>query len=184
MKTAITSENEHADGQMTTNPADNQLVTIVLLVLATVIAVPILFMSFGMLGSGPMMGGMWVLRRGRWNSAVVDARRRTGGAAVCSSLPPSPPFTCSTVRSQEPATQIEPFEELRLAYARGDITDEEYEQGRNANSAKTLSNEIPDCCLPAPQLTDSRDETAWASVVSDDHDFDPVHAVEVTESVR
>jgi len=43
---------------MTTNPADNQLVTIVLLVLATVIAVPILFMSFGMLGSGPMMGGM------------------------------------------------------------------------------------------------------------------------------
>jgi|AntDeeMetageno51_2_1112566.scaffolds.fasta_scaffold00107_22 hypothetical protein len=33
---------------------------------------------------------------------------------------------------------------------------------RSTNSAKTLSNEIPDCCLsPAPQLTDSRDETAW-----------------------
>jgi len=133
MKTAITSENEHADGQMTTNPADNQLVTIVLLVLATVIAVPILFMSFGMLGSGPMMGGMWgFLRRG-----AVEQRR--GGCSppdwrcsCCSSLPPSPPFTCSTVRSQEPATQIEPFEELRLAYARGDITDEEYEQRKDA----------------------------------------------------
>jgi len=109
---------------MTTNPADNQLVTIVLLVLATVIAVPILFMSFGMLGSGPMMGGNGVLRRG-----AVEQRR--GGCSP-------PDWRCSCCCSVAAVAAVyllyraitgtgdadRALEELRLAYARGDITDE------------------------------------------------------------
>jgi len=179
MKTAITSENEHADGQMTTNPADNQLVTIVLLVLATVIAVPILFMSFGMLGSGPMMGGMWGSQA--WGGGTAPWWMLAAGLAVqllfLVAAVAAVYLLYRAITGTGDADRA--LEELRLAYARGDITDEEYEQRKDA------SNEIPDCCLsprrssPIPAM-----KPRGASVVSDDHDFDPVHAVEVTESVR
>jgi len=132
MKTAITSENEHADGQMTTNPADNQLVTIVLLVLATVIAVPILFMSFGMLGSGPMMGGMWGSQA--WGGGTAPWWMLAAGLAVqllfLVAAVAAVYLLYRAITGTGDADRA--FEELRLAYARGDLTDEEYEQRKDA----------------------------------------------------
>lgn len=124
--------NERVDGQMTTTPTDNQLVTIVLLVLATVIALPILFMSLGMFGSGPMMGGMWGSQT--WGGGTAPWWMAAGGLAVqllfLAAVIAAAFLIYRAITGSDGRDRA--LEELRLAYARGDLTDEEYEQRKDA----------------------------------------------------
>jgi putative membrane protein len=116
---------------MTQSTTDTELITIVVAILAALIIVLFLIMSVGMMGFGGMMGGMW--GGGMWGDGtgwmwligmlvpflfllvLVGA-----GYAVYRSV-------SGTDGDSDPA-----LEELRLAYARGELTDEEYEQRRDA----------------------------------------------------
>ncbi|MCD2200710.1 MULTISPECIES: SHOCT domain-containing protein [unclassified Halobacterium] len=118
---------------MPTNSDDTQLITLLLVIIGAVFIFPLFFIGFGMMGFGPMMSGMWgghmwgdgtipgwmfivgILMQLLFLAALVGGgylvyRAVTGGAS----------------------DSDQALEELRLAYARGELTDEEYEQRREA----------------------------------------------------
>ncbi len=112
---------------MATDTRDARLATIVLVAIAVLVVLPMAFMGFGMMGFGPMMGGTWghgtvpgwlplvaVLMQLLFVAAVVG-----GGYLLYRAIAGGD----DTDRA---------LEELRLAYARGDLSDEEYEQRRDA----------------------------------------------------
>lgn len=118
---------------MTTNTTDRRLVTTVLVLLGALIVLPVFFMGFGMMGYGSTMGGMW--GSGMWGSGTVPGWMLAvgvvaqllllavlvgGGYLIYRSLVGSADGTGRAV------------EELRMAYARGDLTDEEFETRREA----------------------------------------------------
>ena len=116
---------------MTLTTTDKRLVAIVLVALATVLVVPFGLMGTGMFGGpmgGPMMGGTW---GGMWADGgmsgwyplvalVVQLLFLSGlvGALYLG-------FRLLT-RPDEDTDQA--LETLRTAYARGDLSDEEYER--------------------------------------------------------
>jgi putative membrane protein len=105
------------------------LITI-LVVLGAIVVLPALFMGFGMMGYGPMMGGMWGGRM--WGDGGVPGWMVLVGALsqllVLAAVVGAGYLVYRAVtRSEEPERAIE---ELRVAYARGDLDDEEYERRR------------------------------------------------------
>jgi len=116
---------------MPENTTDSSLVAIVL-VLAALVVLPALVMGSGMMGFGSMMGawehGMWgggampgwmllvgVLMQLLFLAAIVGAGYLLYRAAAGSD-----------------GDDDRALEELRVAYARGELSDEEYEQRRDA----------------------------------------------------
>ncbi|WP_228371021.1 MULTISPECIES: SHOCT domain-containing protein [unclassified Natrinema] len=93
---------------------------------------PMLFMGVGMLGFGPMMGRMW--GHGTWGSGTGAGWMPLVGILMQFL------FVAVVVgggyllyRAITGAADTDrALEELRLAYARGDLSDEEYEQRRDA----------------------------------------------------
>jgi len=135
---------------MATNTTDTRLVTIVLLVLGALVVLPALFMGFGMMGAGPMGGmghdGMWgsgggapgwwplagLLMQLAFLAAVVGlgyllyrAVAGTGTETGAGAATGVGAETAAGAATDDPA-----IEELRLAYARGDLDEEEYERRR------------------------------------------------------
>jgi len=112
---------------MTTNTIDRQLVWVVLAIIAALIIVPL----FGMMWAGPMMGGMWGTGMGcRWH-VWMDAHHWRGDATPlrrrhCRGRLPRLSSDTQGDDSSDPAVK-----ELRAAYARGDLSDEEYERRRD-----------------------------------------------------
>lgn len=115
---------------MSQHTADNSLVTLVLVVLGALLVLPLLFMGFGMMGYGTMMGG-W--EHGMWNGggapgwfvllgAVIRLGFLLAALAGVYLL-----YRFVTGDGEEPDQALA---ELRLAYARGDVTEEEYERRR------------------------------------------------------
>ncbi|WP_436925026.1 SHOCT domain-containing protein [Halosimplex amylolyticum] len=110
-----------------------RLVVLVLAVLGALLVVPMFFVGFGMMGYGPMMGGLWGdgMRgggaMGGWLFVVGIAMQLlflavlVGGAYL---------VYRAIAGSESGSDRAQ--EELRLAYARGDLTDEEYEQRRES----------------------------------------------------
>lgn len=112
---------------MSTKATDSQLVAVVLVALGIVLLLPTLVMGFGMLGFGPTMGGMW------------------GYAAGGSQTGPGWMLIAGTVMQllflvvivgvgyllyrtvTRSSRRDQALDELRLAYARGNLTDDEYE---------------------------------------------------------
>ncbi|RYJ13093.1 SHOCT domain-containing protein [Halogeometricum borinquense] len=123
---------------MATNTTNRRLIALVLIALGALILLPTLFMGFGTMGYGPMMGGemwgqmwgtggtvpMWVPLAGLVMQLVFLAV--IGAVAY---------LVYKAITGPE-RTGDRALEELRVAYARGDLTDEEYEDRR-----KTLKRE-------------------------------------------
>lgn len=116
---------------MTTNTTDRQLLWIVLAVVAALVVLPAFGMGFGMMGTGPMMDGMWADSMwgadgaSGWMLAIGAGMHLLALAVIVGAV--SLGFRAVTGQggSADPA-----LEELRAAYARGDLSDDEYEHRR------------------------------------------------------
>lgn len=110
---------------------NRQLVTLVLVLLGAVLLVPLLV--GGVMGFGPGMHGMW--DGGMWDGGMWGAGQPSGwmilvgvvvrllGLAVVGGVGY---LLYRALTGGEESDQA--LEELRLAYARGDLSDEEYER--------------------------------------------------------
>jgi putative membrane protein len=110
--------------------------TLVLVLLGLLLAVPLLFVGGGMMagspmsGHGPMMGdgGMW---GSGMNDGVTGWWLLVGLATRIVVLAAVVGITYLAYRHVAGADETDPaIEELRRAHARGDLTDEEYDQRR------------------------------------------------------
>lgn len=112
---------------------DTRLVTVALVITGGVIILSMFFIGVGMMGFGPMMGGMW--GDGMWGGGTMPGWMFVVGIVMqllfITALVGGGYLIYRAVagsdRDSDPAV-----EELRLAYARGELTDEEYEQRREA----------------------------------------------------
>jgi putative membrane protein len=116
---------------MTTNTTDRQLVWVVLALVAVLIVLPVFGMGFGMMGAGPMMGGMWgdhmwgAGEASGWMLIIGVGMQLLFLAIIVGAIY----FGYRAVNTQDGSSDPA-LEELRMAYARGDLSDEEYERRR------------------------------------------------------
>ena len=115
---------------MTTSETTNrQLVWILLAILAVLILLPAIGMGFGMMGVGPMMGGTWshpmwdATGTSGWMLVIGYGMQLLFLAVIVGAVYLGYRAVTSQDSSTDPAIQ-----ELRVAYARGDLSDEEYER--------------------------------------------------------
>ncbi len=107
---------------------DNTLLRIVLLVVALAVLVPLLMMAvawpmMGMWGGGHMWNG------GTWNGPTGTGMWLIGWLPLLLLLVVG--YLVYKAAARSARTEEDPaLEELRLAYARGDLSDEEFEQRR------------------------------------------------------
>lgn len=118
---------------MPTNTDDTRLVTVLLIIVGAVVIFPVFFMGFGMMGYGSMMGGMW--GGGMWGDGTVSGWMFVVGVVLqllfLAAIVVGGYLVYKAVAGGG-SDSDEALEELRLAYARGELTDEEYEQRREA----------------------------------------------------
>lgn len=118
---------------MPTNADDTRLVTLLLVIIGAVFIVPLFFMGFGMMGFGPMMGGMWGGHM--WGDGTIPGWMFIAGIVMqllfLATLVGGGYLIYRAITGNE-SDSDQALEELRLAYARGEMTDEEYEQRREA----------------------------------------------------
>ena len=120
---------QHRVRHMTTTSSDTRLATIVLAALAALVLLPLLFMGGGMMGymgGGPMMGvqgGMWGDATPGWLFVVSTVMQLAFLAVVVGGV-------YLVYRALTRETEDDALAELRLAYARGDLDDDEYERRR------------------------------------------------------
>jgi len=113
---------------MTTNTTDRQLVWVVLAIVAGLILVPL----FGMMWAGPMMGGMW--GTGMWGADGMSGWMLIIGVGMqllfLAVIVGAVYLGYRAIRKRDDVSDPA-VEELRAAYARGDLSDEEYERRRD-----------------------------------------------------
>lgn len=118
---------------MANNSDGTQLVTVVLIIIAAFVLFPMFFMGFGMMGFGPMMGGTW--GSGMWADGTMPDWMFFTGIVMqllfLAAIVGGGYLIFRAVTGDETDAD-QALEELRLAYARGELTDEEYEQRREA----------------------------------------------------
>lgn len=119
---------------------NTRLVTILLIIIGAFVVFPTFFVGFGMMGSGPMMGGMW--GDGTWGDGAMPGWTFVVGTVMqllfLAALVGGGYLIYRAVAGDE--SDSDPaLEELRLAYARGELTDDEYEQRREALERDTDS---------------------------------------------
>ena len=115
---------------MATERSDRRLGLIVLGALALVVLVPALGMGFGMMGYGSAMGhGMWGDggRMPGWALLVGVGMQLLWLLVVVGAVYLG--YRALAGRGDRPTDRA--LEELRLAYARGELSDEEYERRRD-----------------------------------------------------
>ncbi|QHS17624.1 SHOCT domain-containing protein [Halopenitus persicus] len=118
---------------MPTNSDDTRLVTLLLVIIGAFVIFPLFFMGFGMMGFGPMMGGTWGGHM--WGDGTMPGWMFIVGivmqllflAAIVGGG-----YLIYRAITGDASDSDQALEELRLAYARGELTDEEYEQRREA----------------------------------------------------
>lgn len=118
---------------MSETTTDTRLLTIVLAIIGALVVLPVLFMGFGMMGTGPMMGGMW--GHETWASGTVSGWMLLVSALfrflfLAAILGAGYLVYRSITERDRDSDQA--LETLRLAYARGELSDEEYETRREA----------------------------------------------------
>ena len=117
---------------MPTKIDETRLVTLLLVIIGAVFIVPLFFMGVGMMGFGPMMGGMW--GSGMWDGTMPRWMFVVGIVMQLLFLIAlvGGGYLIYRAIARDPSDADHALEELRLAYARGELTDEEYEQRREA----------------------------------------------------
>lgn len=123
---------------MPQNTNDTRLVTILLIIIGAFILVPLVLMGFGMMGYSGMMGGMWgggMWDGHMWGDGTVPGWMFVVGIVMqllfLAALIGGGYLIYRAVAGGERGSD-QALEELRLAYARGELTDEEYEHRRAA----------------------------------------------------
>jgi putative membrane protein len=113
---------------MPTETDDSRLITILLIVVGAFVLFPMVFMGFG-----PMMGGMW--GGGMWGDGTVPGWMSVVGIVIpllFLAVLVGGGYLVYRAVTDSRADSDQALEELRLAYARGDLTEDEYEQRRAA----------------------------------------------------
>jgi putative membrane protein len=113
---------------MTTNTTDRQLLWVVLAIVAALIIIPM----FGMMWAGPMMGGMW--GTGMWGADGTSGWMLIIGMGmplVFLAVFVGAIYLVYRAMTTQDNTSDPAVAELRSAYARGDLSDEEYERRRD-----------------------------------------------------
>lgn len=114
---------------MTTNTPDRQLVWVVLVIVAAIVVLPAFGMGFVMMGTGPMMGGMWGDHM--WGAGGVSGWMLVIGVGMqllfLAVIVGAAYFGYRALTTQDGSSDPA-LEELRTAYARGDLSDDEYER--------------------------------------------------------
>ena len=118
---------------MSEHTDDTRLVTVLLIVIGVFVLFPMLFMGFGAMGSGPMMGGTWGGHM--WGDGKTPGWMFVVGIVMqllfLAALVGGGYLIYKSVAGGG-SDPDQALEELRLAYARGELTDDEYEQRRDA----------------------------------------------------
>lgn len=116
---------------MAFNTTDRQLVWIVLAIVGALVVLPAFAMGSGMMGAGPTMGGTW--EHGMWGASdgasdwvVVGV----GAQLLFLALLFGAGYLGYKARTTSDGTRNPALEELRSAYARGDLDDEEFDRRR------------------------------------------------------
>lgn len=123
---------ENTGGRRSENTDDNRLLTIVLITLAVLVLFPLFFMGFGMMGFHSM-GGMW--GSSLWVDGTISGWMIVFAAVMrllFLALIIGAGYLVFRAITGTDGDSDRALEELRLAYARGDLDDEEYEQRREA----------------------------------------------------
>ena len=111
---------------MASNTTDRQLVTVVLLVLGILVVLPLLFM-----GGWGMMGGTWT--HDMWGGGTAAGRAVLLAVLirllVLAAIVVGAYLLYRALSRSNGGDRA--LEALRLAYARGDLSDEEYEERRD-----------------------------------------------------
>ncbi|NHX37975.1 MULTISPECIES: SHOCT domain-containing protein [Halolamina] len=119
---------------------DTRLITIVLIIIGAFVLFPMFFMGFGMMGVGPMMGGTWGGHM--WGDGTIPTWMFIAGIIMqllfLAALVGGAYLLYQAITGSE-SDSDQALEELRLAYARGELTDDEYEQRREALERDTES---------------------------------------------
>lgn len=119
---------------------DTRLVTILLIIIGACVILPMFFMGFGMMGYGSMMGGMW--GGGMWGDGSIPGWmfivRIVMQLLFLAAIIGGGYLIYRAVAGSESGSD-QALEELQLAYARGELTDDEYEQRREALEHDTKS---------------------------------------------
>jgi len=112
---------------------DTRLIAIVLIIIGAFVLFPMFFMGFGMMGAGPMMGGTWGGHM--WGDGTIPTWMIIAGIVMqllfLATLIGGGYLIYQSIAGNE-SDSDQALEELRLAYARGELTDDEYEQRREA----------------------------------------------------
>jgi len=112
---------------------DTRLIAIVLIIIGAFVLFPMFFMGFGMMGAGPMMGGTWGGHM--WGDGTIPTWMIIAGIVMqllfFATLIGGGYLIYQAIAGNE-SDSDQALEELRLAYARGELTDDEYEQRREA----------------------------------------------------
>lgn len=115
---------------MDTTAEDTRLVKIALVLLAAFVVLPMVAMGFALIGFGSMMGGS---DHGMWGAGMAPGWMTLLGILLqllfIAALVGGGYLVYRAVAGSDAETD-QALEELRLAYARGDLTDEEYERRR------------------------------------------------------
>ncbi|PCR91850.1 SHOCT domain-containing protein [Natrinema ejinorense] len=117
---------------MATDTRDTRLATIVLVAIGALVVLPMAFMGVGTMGFGPMMGGPW--GHGMWGGGTVPGWLPLVAVLVqllfVAAVVGGGYLVFRAIAGADGTDRA--LEELRAAYARGELSDEEYEQRRNA----------------------------------------------------
>jgi putative membrane protein len=119
---------------------DTQLVTVVLVIIGVFVIFPMIFMGFGMMGFGPMMDGMW--GDGMWGGGPMPGWMFVVGIVMqllFLTAIVGGGYLVYRVLTGEQTESDKALEELRRAYARGELTDDEYEQRKERLERDTKS---------------------------------------------